>query len=65
MTNTSNPYKPFLRNVHVRRIFIIILWAPLEALLIIPLVALNAAWEELESEVPNLIRAFKDGKSYE
>jgi hypothetical protein len=65
MTNTRNPYKPFLRNVHVRRIFIITLWAPLEALIIIPLVALIAAWGELESEMPNLIRAFKDGKSYE
>jgi hypothetical protein len=65
MTNTRNPYKPFLRNVYVRRIFIITLWAPLEALIIIPLVALNAAWEELESEMPKLIRAFKDGKSYE
>jgi hypothetical protein len=64
MTNKRNPYKPFLRNVHVRRIFIITV-QPLWIMLFLPIVALKSAWEDLKNEVPDLIRAFKDGNSYD
>jgi hypothetical protein len=64
MTNKRNPYRPLLRNVHVRRIFIItvqLLWI----IVFIPIVAFKSVCEELKNEVPDLIRAFKDGNSYD
>ena len=64
MTSKLNPYRSHLRNVHVRRIFMIIA-LPLWLLVIIPIVALTAALKELENEIPSIIRAIKDGNSYD
>ena len=64
MTHKRNPYRPLLRNVHVRRIFIItvqLLWI----IVCIPIIAFKSVCEELKREVPSLIRAFMDGNSYD
>ena len=64
MISTRNPFRKYLRNVHVRRIFMITMM-PLWILIIIPMVALKAVWEELENGIPSIIRAIKDGNSYD
>jgi hypothetical protein len=38
---------------------------PLWILIIIPMVALKAVWEELENGIPSIISAIKDGNSYD
>ena len=64
MISTRNPFRKYLRNVHVRRIFMITMM-PLWILIIIPIVALKAVWEELENGIPSIISAIKDGNSYD
>ena len=64
MTTKRNPYTPYLRNVHVRRIFMLTAF-PLWALLIIPIVAIKSVWEELGEGIPSAIEAIKDGNSYD
>jgi len=64
MISTRNPFRKYLRNVHVRRIFMITMM-PLWILVIIPIVALKAVWEELENGIPSIISAIKDGNSYD
>ena len=64
MISTRNPYRSYLGNVHVRRIFMITMM-PLWILIIIPMVALKAVWEELENGIPSIISAIKDGNSYD
>jgi len=64
MTTKRNPYKPFLRNVHLRRIYtitIFLLWILFE----IPIVAIKSVWEELKEGIPSMIKAIKDGNSYD
>lgn len=64
MISTRNPYRSYLGNVHVRRIYMIIA-LPLWIMLIIPMVALQATLKELENEIPSIISAIKDGNSYD
>jgi len=64
MISTRNPFRKYLRNVHVRRIFMITMM-PLWILIIIPIVALKSVWEELENGIPSIISAIKDGNSYD
>ena len=64
MTSKRNPYTSYLRNVYVRRIFMLTAF-PLWTLLIIPIVAIKSVWEELKEGIPNAIEAIKDGNSYD
>jgi hypothetical protein len=38
---------------------------PLWIMIIIPIVVLQTVWEELENGIPSIIRAIKDGNSYD
>ena len=64
MTTKRNPYKPFLRNVHVRRIYTITIF-PLWILFEIPIVALKSIWKDLKVGMSGIIEAIKDGNSYD
>ena len=63
MTAKRNPYRPSLRNVHVRRIYTITIFS-LWILFEIPIVALKSVWEELKLGIPSVIKVLKDGDSY-
>jgi hypothetical protein len=64
MTTKRNPYTPYLRNVYVRRIFMLTVF-PLWIVLIIPIIAIKSVWEDLGKGISDAIETIKDGNSYD
>ena len=63
-TRRRNPYRPFLRNVHIRRIFILT-FLPVWIVIYLPLVAIQACMETVKEIISGVMFAIKDGNSYD
>ena len=63
-TRRRNPYRPFLRNVHVRRIYMLTV-LPVWIVICLPLVALKPCMETVKEIISEVMLAIKDGNSYD
>jgi hypothetical protein len=59
-----NPYRSFLRNSRVRRLYLITVIPPL-ALLSIPAFAVAGVWDGLKDTLLTAFKAFKDPINYD
>lgn len=64
-TRRRNPYRHFLRNVHVRRIYMLTALPPVWLVLFIPLIASKDRVNTAKNVISEIMLAFKDGNSYD
>ena len=58
------PYLRFLRNVHIRRLYMLTV-VPVWIILIIPVAAAKGIFDELEAGIVDTIKAIQDPNSYD
>ena len=58
------PYRRFLRNVHIRRLYMLTV-VPLWTVLIIPVAAAKGIADELNAGIADIIKAIQDPISYD
>ena len=63
-TPRRNPYRPFLRNVHVRRIYMLTV-LPVWIVLCLPLIASKPCMKTVKEIMAEVMFAIKDGNSYD
>jgi hypothetical protein len=60
----ANPYRPWLRNVYVRRLFVVTIVPIILIFVAIPIIAFEAVARELPRIFKVNLNAIKDGNSY-
>jgi hypothetical protein len=65
MIAKRNPYRPWLRNVYVRRIFGVTIAPLIIVFVAIPVISFKAVAEELPDLIKETLNAIKDGKTYD
>jgi len=58
------PYRRFLRNVHIRRLYMLTV-VPVWIILIIPVAAAKGILDELKAGIVDTIKAIQDPNSYD
>jgi len=58
------PYRRFLRNVHIRRLYMLTV-VPVWIILIIPVAAAKGIFDELKAGIVDTIKAIQDPNSYD